>query len=158
MASETAATTRTDERTGTGLPAWQAGTIGGIAGAIVFGAMMTRQNPAVLEMAIPAMYGLEGGLAGWILHVSHGAVIGVVFAALLAAMRQPHPSVARSTVLGLGYGLVVWALLAAVIMPIWLSAVGFPMAPPLPNIAVGSLLGHAVYGVVLGATYALLER
>ncbi|WP_306055125.1 histidine kinase [Natronococcus wangiae] len=150
--------TRTDERTGTALEPWQAGTVGGIAGAIVFGAMMTAQSPAVLEMGIPAMYGLEGGLAGWILHVSHGAVIGVVFAALLVATGQSHPGVVRSTALGLAYGVVVWVVLAVVVMPIWLSAVGFPMAPPLPNVDVGSLMGHGAYGLVLGAVYALLER
>ncbi|MFC4436288.1 MULTISPECIES: histidine kinase [Natrialbaceae] len=150
--------TRTDERTGTALEPWQAGVIGGTAGAIAFGAMMAAQMPEVLEAAIPAMYGLEGGLVGWILHVSHGAVLGVVFAALLAATGQDHRGVGRSTVLGLAYGVVVWAALAVVVMPSWLSIVGFPMAPPLPNVDVGSLMGHAVYGIVLGAAYGFLER
>lgn len=156
MASEVR--TRTDERTGTALVPWQAGAVGGILGAIAFGAMMTMRSPAVLEAAIPAMYGLEGGLVGWVLHVSHGAVLGVVFAALLAAAGRPHLGVARGAGLGLVYGLAVWAVLAVVVMPIWLSTVGFPMAPPLPNVDVGSLLGHAVYGFVLGAGYAALDR
>lgn len=156
MASKTR--TRTGERTGTALEAWQAGVVGGIAGAIAFGAMMAMQMPEVLEMAIPAMYGLEGGFVGWILHVSHGAVLGVVFATLLTATGQSHRGIVRTTVLGLGYGIVVWAALAVIVMPIWLSAVGFPMAPPLPNVDVGSLMGHAVYGVVLGVAYAFLER
>ena len=150
--------TRTAERTGTPLEPWQAGTVGGIAGAIVFGAIMAVQSPAVLEMGIPAMYGLEGGLVGWIIHVSHGAVLGVVFAALLTITGQSRHGIVRSTALGLAYGVVVWAALAVVVMPIWLSAVGFPMAPPLPNVDVGSLIGHAVYGIVLGVAYAFLER
>lgn len=150
--------TRTVERTGTPLEPWQAGTVGGIAGAIVFGAIMAVQSPAVLEMGIPAMYGLEGGLVGWIIHVSHGAVLGVVFAALLTITGQSRHGIIRSTALGLAYGVVVWAALAVVVMPIWLSAVGFPMAPPLPNVDVGSLIGHAVYGIVLGVAYAFLER
>ncbi|WP_254762680.1 histidine kinase [Natrinema marinum] len=155
MASETS--TRTAERTGTRLEPWQAGTVGGIAGAIVFGAMMAAQTPGVLEGAIPALYGLEGGLAGMVLHVAHGAVLGVVFAALLVATGRSDPGVAAGSALGLGYGVVVWALLAVVVMPIWLSAVGFAMAPAVPNIAVESLVGHAAYGLVLGAAYALLE-
>ncbi|MFU8868613.1 histidine kinase [Natronococcus sp.] len=150
--------TRTVERTGAALESWQAGVVGGIVGAIAFGAMMAMQMPAMLEMGIPAMYGLEGGLAGWIVHVSHGAVLGVVFAAVLAVAGQSHRGIVRTTLLGLGYGIVVWAALAVVVMPIWLSAVGFPMAPPFPNVDVGSLMGHAVYGVVLGAAYAFLER
>ena len=150
--------TRTDERTGTALESWQAGVVGGIAGAIAFGALMAVQMPAMLEMGIPAMYGLEGGLVGWIVHVSHGAVIGVVFAALLTITGQSQRGVVRTTSLGLAYGVVVWASLAVVVMPIWLSVVGFPMAPPLPNVDVGSLVGHALYGVVLGTAYGFLER
>ncbi|WP_265109649.1 histidine kinase [Halosolutus halophilus] len=156
MASEVR--TRTDERLGTALEPWQAGTVGGIVGAIVFGAMMAIQTPAVIEMAIPSMYGLEGGLAGMIVHVSHGAVLGVVFAAALAAAGRTDVGPLGATAAGLGYGLVVWAILAVVVMPIWLSAVGFAMAPAVPNVAVESLIGHAAYGLVLGATYAVLAR
>jgi hypothetical protein len=150
--------TRTIERTGAALESWQAGAVGGIAGAIAFGALMAVQMPAMLEMGIPAMYGLEGGLVGWIIHVSHGAVLGVVFAAVLAVAGQSQRGVIRTTALGLAYGVVVWIGLAVIVMPIWLSIVGFPMAPPLPNVDVGSLVGHAVYGVVLGVAYAFLER
>ncbi|TYL39865.1 histidine kinase [Natronococcus pandeyae] len=150
--------TRTAERTGTPLEPWQAGTVGGIAGAIVFGAMMAVQSPAVLEMGIPAMYGLEGGLVGWIIHVSHGAVLGVVFGVILGAVGKTDPGIVRTAGLGLAYGVVIWAALAVVVMPVWLSVVGFPMAPPLPNVDVGSLVGHAAYGIVLGLAYAFLER
>lgn len=156
MASET--TTRAVTRTETGLEAWQAGTVGGIVGAIAFGAMMALQTPGVLENAIPAMYGLEGGLAGMIVHVSHGAVLGVVFAALLVAADRPVLGAAPAGAAGLVYGIVVWALLAVVVMPIWLSAVGFAMAPSVPNVALESLVGHAAYGLVLGVTYAVLVR
>jgi|AntDeeMinimDraft_4_1070355.scaffolds.fasta_scaffold00588_10 hypothetical protein len=155
MASETVA--RRPEPTETVLEPWQAGTVGGIAGAIVFGAMMAMQTPDVLEGAIPAMYGLEGGLAGMVAHVSHGAVIGVVFAALLRVTGRASPGLATGSALGVGYGIVVWAVLAVVVMPIWLSTVGFEMAPTVPNVAVESLVGHAAYGLVLGAVYALLE-
>ncbi|QLG50064.1 histidine kinase [Natrinema halophilum] len=156
MASETSI--RRSERTGTALEPWQAGTVGGIAGAIVFGAMMAMQMPGVLDGAIPAMYGLEGGTVGMAIHVAHGAVIGVGFAAVLVAANRTNPSLATGGILGITYGLVIWAILAAIVMPIWLSAVGFEMAPAVPNIAVESIVGHAAYGLVLGVTYALLER
>jgi len=90
-------------------------------------------------------------------HVSHGAVIGVVFAALLRVTGRASPGLATGSALGVGYGIVVWAVLAVVVMPIWLSTVGFEMAPTVPNVAVESLVGHAAYGLVLGAVYALLE-
>lgn len=156
MSQQTA--TRTDERTTTALAPWQAGTVGGVAGAIVFGAMMAMQTPGVIESAIPAMYGLEGGLAGVVIHLSHGAALGVLFAALLVATGRTAPDLVPSAAAGLVYGVVVWALLAVIVMPIWLSAVGFPMAPDVPNVALESLVGHAAYGLVLGVAYALLSR
>lgn len=45
-------------------------------------------------------------------------------------------------------------------MPLWLSAVGFPMAPPFPNVAfpgtVLSLVGHIVYAIPVALAYALV--
>jgi hypothetical protein len=38
-------------------------------------------------------------------------------------------------------------------MPIWLSAVGFPMAPAVPNLNPMSLLTHLAFGAVVGLVY-----
>lgn len=151
MASETAQ--RQDVRQATRLEAWQAGVVGGILGSVAFGAMMAAMAPEMLEVTIPSMYGLEGGLAGWIVHVSHGAVLGVVFAALLAGLGRPHLGVGLGAGAGVGYGVVVWAALAVVVMPVWLG-----MPEMVPNVDVGSLVGHVVYGLLLGVVYAGLTR
>jgi len=58
---------------------WQAGVVGGIAGAAVMAVLISGMNAAVLRGAIPALYGLSGGVAGWVVHLSHGAVLGVGF-------------------------------------------------------------------------------
>ena len=153
MATETQTATDTDFA----LPDWQAGVVGGIAGAAVMAVLVSIMNAAVLAGAIPALYGLSGGIAGWVVHLSHGAVLGVVFAALV---ERGYPGEhAAGTVAGLGllWGVVTWIGLAALVMPLWLSAVGFPMAPPFPNFAPPSLLWHAVYGGVLGVAYAGLR-
>ncbi len=42
-------------------------------------------------------------------------------------------------------------------MPVWLSAVGSPANPPLPNFNPMSLVGHVVYGAVVGATFPALR-
>ena len=156
MAQETAV--GTDVQTGTKLEPWQAGTVAGIVAAIVMGVMMTLQMVEVMEMAIPALYGLEGGLVGWIVHVSNGAIFGVVFAALLVGTGRTTLDATTGAGAGLVYGITVWAVFAVVVMPIWLSAVGFAGAPPLPNVSVTSLVAHVAYGLVLGVTYALLSR
>ena len=151
MATETG---RQTEELTANRPAWQAGAAAGILAAVAFGAMLSAMMTPVIENAIPAMYGLSGGLAGWVIHVSHGAVLGVVFAALADALTDSP----RQTVLaGALYGVVVWAALAVLVMPVWLQAVGFPMAPEVPNVSQQSLLGHAVYGLVVGGAFAALD-
>lgn len=150
MATETA----TD--TGFALDDWQAGVAGGIGGATVMAVLISVMNAAVLKGAIPALYGLSGGVAGWTIHLAHGAVLGVAFAALAGVTTDGHST---GTTVGLGvlWGVVTWVALAALVMPVWLSAVGFPAAPPFPNFAVPSLLWHVVYGGVLGVGYAALR-
>lgn len=135
---------------------WQAGVVGGIAGATVMAVLISVMNAAVLEGAIPALYGLSGGIAGWVVHLSHGAVLGVVFAAIIESDIGDRSA---GIVVGLGllWGAITWVGLAALTMPLWLSAVGFPMAPPFPNFAIPSLLWHVVYGGVLGVAYAGLR-
>ena len=159
MAQETATDRRTDTDTGHGLEAWQAGVLAGLAGGLVMGIMLTMQMTPVIENAIPALWGLSGGVAGWVVHMSNSAVLGVVFAALASAgaLREYADSVGTSTALGIAYGVVLWVVLAAIVMPIWLDAVGFPMAPAVPNFNPMSLVAHVVYGGVLGATYAALR-
>ncbi|WP_331235359.1 histidine kinase [Natronorarus salvus] len=150
-------TTRTESETTTDstptLPAWQAGGAGGLAGALAFGTMMAMMTPAMLSEMIPAMYGLEGGLVGWIVHMSHGAAIGVAFAALASAgpLREYTATTGGAAVAGLVYGIAVWALLAVIVMPIWLG-----MPEMVPNLDVGSLVGHSLYGVLLGIVYGAL--
>jgi len=153
---ETETATATEAETGVGLADWQAGVVGGIAGAAVMAVLISLMNAAVLAAAIPGLYGLSGGIAGWAVHLSHGAVLGVVFAAV-AEYGLGNRSTGGVVGLGITWGVVTWIGLAALVMPVWLSTVGFPAAPPFPNFAVPSLLWHAVYGGVLGVAYAGLR-
>jgi len=153
MATESSTTTDT----GVHLADWQAGVVGGIAGAAVMAVLISSMNAAVLAGAIPALYGLSGGIVGWVVHLSHGAVLGVVFAALAEGGLPEGNSTGAVVGLGLAWGVITWIGLAALVMPLWLSAIGFPMAPPFPNFAPPSLLWHAVYGGVLGVAYAGLR-
>lgn len=154
METETAATTEAE--TGVRLADWQAGVVGGIAGAAVMAVLISLMNAAVLAAAIPGLYGLSGGIAGWAVHLSHGAVLGVTFAAI-AEYGLGDSSTGSVVGLGVAWGVVTWIGLAALVMPVWLSTVGFPAAPPFPNFAVPSLLWHVVYGGVLGVAYAGLR-
>jgi uncharacterized membrane protein YagU involved in acid resistance len=134
---------------------WVGGVLAGLAGGLLMGIMLSIQMTPVIEVAIPSLYGLSGGLAGWVIHMSNSAILGVVFAALVSipAVGRFATNTWKTTALGLVYGVVLWIVLAAIVMPIWLSAVGSPAQPPLPNFDPQSLVGHIVYGVVLGAVF-----
>jgi hypothetical protein len=155
MATETATTTG---EVSTAAGDWKAGVAGGLAGGVVFGLLMTYVIPApLLEVVIPSMYTLAPPAApfvGWVIHMAHGAVLGVGFAALVGLKPSLGESAGKSLGAGAAYGLVVWIGLAVIVMPIWLSAVGSPANPPLPNVSVMSAIGHLAYGVVLGGAYA----
>lgn len=120
----------------------------------------------LLEVVIPAMYGIEGpALAtGWAFHQFHGVVLGLAYVALVQfePLRSPARRISGSIVLGVGYAVVTTLLLAVFVMPIWLSTVGVPAAPPFPNIAfpdtVVSLLGHIAHAVPVAVAYAFVIR
>jgi hypothetical protein len=137
---------------------WQAGAIGGILGSLVMGALVLVMNPPTIAVAIPSLYTLApppNVPVGMVVHLFHGAVLGVVFAGLVSAIdTDSTPTILG---LGLGWGVVTWAVLAALVMPQWLAAVGSPASPPFPNFAPPSLLWHAVYGVVLGGVFGWLQ-
>jgi len=137
---------------------WQAGVLGGIAGAAVMGALVVVMKASTVGVAIPSMYGLappKNALAGLVVHLSHGAILGVVFAGLVGVIGAD--STRTQVGIGAAWGVVTWLVLAALVMPVWLGAVGSPASPPLPTFAPPSLLWHVVYGVVLGGVYAGIE-
>lgn len=152
MASETATGVRQDTEN-----YWFSGAIGGLVGGVVFGALMQMQMPMIMETAIPAMYGLEGLTSGWVLHLFHSVVFGLLYAAVARtdAIAPYAGRVATGAGVGVAYGLVVWVVAASVVMPAWVGAMT-PMSPPVPDFNPMSAVGHAVFGIVLGALYAAL--
>lgn len=142
---------------------WIAGATDGFVGSIFFGLIMQFVMPPLLEIVIPAMYGIAGPAlaAGWALHLFHGVVLGLTYVALVQfePFRGPARRIAGSIVLGVGYGILTTVVLAVLVMPVWLSVVGFPAAPPFPNITIPgtlvSLMGHIVYAIPVAVSYAL---
>ena len=152
--TETSGATVTDSTPGN----WKAGVAGGLAGGLVFGAMMTMMMTNIMEMAIPVMDGIEGqaGGVGWVIHMAHSAVLGVVFAALVGGSGLSGESAQKQVGAGIVYGIVLWLVLATFVMPAWVGAMG-PMNPPVPDFNPMSGVGHAVFGAILGAVYYALE-
>jgi hypothetical protein len=86
-----------------------------------------------------------GSVLGWIMHFVIGVVLAVGYA-LLFAGRLPGHVVARGAI----YGFLVFLLAQLMVMP--MMGAGVFSGGNVPMI-MGSLLGHLVYGGVLGAVY-----
>ena len=140
------------------------GAIAGVAGGVVFGLMMqmmqapTPEGGSMPMMAMVAMVVRSKSIAiGWIYHLFNSAVIGALFALVLGGR-------VRTTASGAGFGavwgVVWWVIGGLVLMPVFLGMEPFAalkMAPMRP-VAMGSLVGHLVYGVITGVIYARLRR
>jgi hypothetical protein len=146
---------------------WLAGAVGGFVGSIFFGLMMMYvMPPPLLEVVIPAMYGIEGPAlaAGWAIHQFHGVVLGLLYVGLV--QFDPLRNVARrlggAVGLGIVYGLLTTLVLAVLVMPLWLSAVGFAGAPPFPNFGIPatiiSAVGHIAHAVPVAIAYAIVTE
>lgn len=122
--------------------------VAGVVGGIVFGAMMHMQG--MIGM-IAGLVGAEGAGVGWAVHLVFSAIIGAGFGLTLA--RAVH---SWGTGLGLGavYGAIWWVLGALTIMPLWMGMPPFQVN----ETALRSLVGHLVYGVVLGGVYVAAAR
>lgn len=159
-----------EHETETGLIWWLAGALGGIVGAIGFGLLIWFLAPVFLLEAIPALYGLAPmPVVGFLVHLVHGLILGVVFGALVErefvmthirgevetdALAETGPLL-RTIGAGLVFGVAVWAILPVLVMPVWLNAAGFADAGEVPTVASASLAGHVLYGLLLGAVYAV---
>ncbi|MFA9516189.1 hypothetical protein ACERIT_03055 [Halopenitus sp. H-Gu1] len=160
MATETRSS---DVTMGVASEQWIAGAVGGFLGSIPFGLlMMYVMPPPLLEIVIPAMYGIESPalIAGWALHQFHGVVLGVVYVALVQAgwFHETARSLRGALGLGVAYGILTTVVLAVIVMPLWLGVVGFPNAPPFPNFGIPATmisgLGHIIYAIPVAVLYA----
>lgn len=117
----------------------QAGLLGGVAGGLLFGAMMGMMG--MLPM-IASMVGSSLHLVGFAIHMMMSVGIGLGFV-LLVGRRLG--SFGQTLGLGVGYGAVWWVLGPLLMMPLIMGGQFFDLGPN--NLL--SLMGHIIYGVVL---------
>lgn len=98
-----------------------------------------RMNPA--EMLAGAMGG--NLLLGWLGHLMVGTVLALGYA--LVAPALPGPPWLRGAL----YGVAPWLVAQLIVMPM----MGMPVFSGSFAMAAGSLIGHLVYGAVLGGIY-----
>jgi hypothetical protein len=94
---------------------------------------------------------------GWLYHLFNSAVIGAIFGWLLGTRVHGYGS-------GLGwgaaYGFGWWILGGLILMPVFLGMPAFAplMMPEMQMVAIGSLVGHLIYGLILGGLYVAMFR
>jgi hypothetical protein len=142
----------------------QNGIVAGLAAGVVFGMMMQMMNVPTPEgggmpmMAMVAKVVRSDSLVvGWLYHLFNSAVIGGIFGWLLGLRSQP---LSAGIGWGVAYGFTWWILGALILMPLFL---GMPPFAPLlmaamRPVALGSLMGHLLYGVILGGGLAMLKQ
>jgi hypothetical protein len=130
-------------------PTFARAALGGFVGTLVMTGMMYVVAPMMgLHMDIAAMLGkMLGGswTAGMMMHFINGSVIfPAIYTYVLFAHLPGSPAI-RGTI----WGIVLWLIAQTVVMPmmgagVFSSAIGGGMA------AMGSLIGHVLYGSLLG--------
>jgi hypothetical protein len=138
--------------------------VGGLVAGLVFGLMMsvmTAPTPDGGRMPVIAMVGQIVGsptvAVGWLYHLFNSAVIGAIFGWLIG----PRVSgLASGLGWGAAYGLGWWILGGLILMPVFLGMPAFApvMMPEMRMVAMGSLLGHLIYGLILGGLYVTVGR
>jgi uncharacterized membrane protein YagU involved in acid resistance len=140
------------------------GIVAGLAGGVVFGIMMQMMNAPTPEGGQMPMMGMvakvvrsDSMAVGWIYHLFNSAVIGAIFGWLLGSRSHHYGA-------GLGwgavYGFVWWILGGLILMPLFLGmpAFGPLMMEMMRPVAMGSLIGHLIYGLILGGGFAMLTQ
>ena len=123
-----------------------AGIAGGLAGGVVFGVLM--QMMGMIPM-VAMLVGSKSVAVGWLVHLAISAFIGGTYAVLLARYAT---GVVPAALTGMAYGALWWVLGALVLMP---ARMGMDMFM-LNTMAWRSLVGHLLFGLVLGVVYALV--
>jgi len=140
---------------GLSLPALTRAVGAGLLGGVAMGGYF--QLTTGLFPVIGSLYGVAIPLVGWLTHLFHSAIFGLLFVTGVTSTRLSRVASGpvRASALGLGWGMVLWLLAAGILMPIWLSIVGVPTS--IPNLSRAGFVGHAVWGVVVGATVWWLD-
>ncbi len=130
--------------------------IAGAAGTLamtIFAAMAPLMG--MPEMNVPKMLSSTMGLPvvfGWGAHFMVGIVLAFVYAAVFYNRFK-----GSGVVKGMKYSLIPWLMAQLIVMPMMATMNNMPFSAGIFSgsfvMAVGSLMGHLVYGLVLGLTF-----
>ena len=117
------------------------GAMGGVVAGVVFGMMM---NMLHMMGSIAMLVGSKSNVVGWATHIAISMVLGIAFSLLFEKRIQ---NLKTGLGYGIAYGMFWWVLGGLVLMPAKLKMPIFHFN----TMAWQSLMGHVVFGMVLGA-------
>jgi uncharacterized membrane protein YagU involved in acid resistance len=126
--------------------AWH-GAVAGLAGGIVFGALMAMMG---MMPMIAMLVGSESAAVGWLVHLVISAFYGALFAVIVPT------TLGTGALLGAGavYGIVLWLIGPLLIMP---AMLGMPLFM-FSGTTMMSLVGHLLYGLIVAGVLVPLRR
>ena len=127
------------------------GGLAGIFGGWAFGKWMAQVNFYPL---IAGLINSDSAMVGATLHFVFAVIIGASFGVLFQRDVRGYGS---SMGWGVAYGLLWWFLGPLTILPIWQ---GKPLdwSSSRGSALFGSLVGHIIYGLIVGLIYAAVDR
>jgi len=129
------------------------GIYGGLAGGVVFGAMMGMMG--MLPM-IGKMVGQPSAAIGFFVHLIISAIIGFGFSMTLGRYAS---DIGKGLGHGLLYGGIWWLLGPLTLMPLFMGmGLGVNWNLVAATKMLPSLMGHLVFGGILGIVYVWLQR
>lgn len=112
--------------------------------ALMLGAPMMGLPKMPIGNMLASFMGIPVAL-GWVLHFIIGTILAAAYVLLLRD-RLPGPNPIKGAL----YSLIPFLAAQLLVMPMMGMGVFSSLAPQAPFLVMGSLIGHLVYGVVLG--------
>ena len=136
------------------------GIIAGLIGGLVFGVMMQMMaapDGKPMMAMVAQVVRSESLVVGWVYHLFNSAVIGGIFGWLLGNRINGYGA---GLLWGVLYGFAWWILGGLILMPLFLGMSAFAplMMEMMRPVAMGSLMGHILFGLVLGVSFILFNR
>ncbi len=126
------------------------GIVGGLIAGVVFGFILMRMGS--LSTA-GQLINLHDPLSGFIVHLIHSAILGLIFAIIFC---KGCLTFFNSALWGIVYGIIWWFIEPLILCP-WLTGCQISWNQGTMIQALPMLVGHIIFGFVLGVTYFFMR-
>ncbi len=127
------------------------GAVAGLLGGLVFGIALTNRG---MMAGIAGLFHLDNTLLGWVIHLFFSAIIGGLYGFWFSIFKGAS-KYSDGAANGMTYGFVWWGLGTMTLAPLLQQgSVAWTLSAVMT--AFPSLIGHLVYGLVLGIAFQII--